>query len=232
MKKIGICIFAFDITKGMKSYGSLCLLKRRLKDKELIFHSIGLAKQKFRYEDLCVVLGFEYEKIKKRLLEEKLTSSAKIIYNEKYKEKNCSYAFKLYIKNMLINCQDLDGVLFLNSNLLIKNIPSYSSKKSWILVNKEKTTNNNNISCFIENDKLNFMFYNLTDTIWKEIVYMTIPDLNTIAENIDIYHDNMFMFELINSISENQKIKFDVVFSKSKKDVIKISSVKDKNKIA
>lgn len=232
MKNIGLCVFAFDITKGMKSYGSLYLLKKQPKTKELIFHTIDSAKKKIKYKDLSVIVGFESEKIKKRLIEEKLTNNAHIIYNEKYKEKNYSYAFKLYLKTILDNSQNLDGVLFLNGNLLIRSIPNYPTKKSWVLVNKESVIPKNNLSCSLNNKQLNFIFYNLSNHIWKEIMYITIQDLNTIAQRIDLYHDNMFMFEIINIANEKQKVSFDTIFCSSKKDIVKINSVKDKKKIS
>lgn len=231
LKRPSCCIFLHDITKGMKSYGSIGLLKSNNKAKELFYHCIKLTQKSFRYKNLYALLGFESEKIKKKIESYKFQTVA--VYNDQYKDKNYGYAFKLFISTLTEEDLNLiNGIVFFPGNILIHKLPRLNYKQSWVVLKKKhKKQNNNDIGCTINNDHVNYMFYDIGEYTWTEILFLTSQDLKNIMENISLYYDNMFMFEIINTIVEKQNIELKTVVLDKIGDVVKISGIKDKNKI-
>jgi choline kinase len=228
MKQIICCVFAHDITKGMKSFGSISLLKPNKKSKELLFHTISNIKKTIK--TIFLVLGFDEERISKKIKEYRL-QKIEPIFNYKYDTTNQGYAFKLAINTILSKYSDYDGILFINHNNLIKKLPSFPKKKSWILVDKKSCKKRYQIGCFIKDNILHHMFYDLGDIVWAEVVYFSFEDLKKIQTNINEYYDNMFMFEIINKTIENENILFHTVQLDKASDLIRINGIKDKAKI-
>jgi len=222
-------MFAYEITKGMKSYGPIGLLKAKKQSKELIYHAIFALKETVKYKNMYVLLGFESEKIKKKIEEYKINTS--IITNTTYDTTNQGYAFKLMIKSIIEDNLDIDGILFVNSNILIKKLPKYPVNHSWVLMEKRTKNKKNTIGCSIIDNKLNYLFYNIGDYDWTEVVYLTKKDIQTMIMSIDTYYDNMFMFEILNMAIEKQNMNFSTLCLDKSNDLVKISGMKDKHKI-
>jgi hypothetical protein len=229
MKNIICCIFAYEITKGMKSYGPIGLLKAKKQSKELIYHTVSSLKETIGYKNLYILLGFESEKLKKKIEEYKINTS--IITNNTYSTTNHGYAFKLVMKSIIEENLDIDGILFVNSNMLIKKIPKYPINQSWVLIEKKSKNKKNTIGCSIIDNKLNYLFYNIGDYDWTEIVYITKKDIQTMITNINMYYDNMFIFEILNTAIEKQNVNFSTLCLDKSNDLIKINGMKDKYKI-
>jgi hypothetical protein len=228
MKQIICCIFAHEITKGMKSFGSISLLKSNKKSKELLFHTIYNIKKTIKH--IFLVLGFDEERISKKIKEYRL-QKIESISNYKYNTTNQGYAFKLAINTILSKYSNYDGILFVNHNNLIKKMPSFPKQKSWILVDKKSYKKRYEIGCFIKDNTLHHMFYDLGDILWAEVVYFSLDDLKKIQQNINQYYDNMFMFEIINKAIEDQNILFHTIQLDKASDLIRINGIKDKAKI-
>lgn len=222
-------MFAYEITKGMKSYGPIGLLKAKKQSKELIYHAIFALKETVKYKNMYVLLGFESEKIKKKIEEYKINTN--IITNTTYDTTNQGYAFKLMIKSIIEDNLDIDGILFVNSNILIKKLPKYPVNHSWVLMEKRAKNKKNTIGCSIVDNKLNYLFYNIGDYDWTEVVYLTKKDIQTMIMSIDTYYDNMFMFEILNMAIEKQNMNFSTLCLDKSNDLVKISGMKDKHKI-
>jgi hypothetical protein len=232
MTKIACCIFAHEVTKGMKSYGSIGLLKATNKGKELIYHCIKYIKAAIHTKNIFILLGFEEDKLVRKIKEYSLITHDQTITNDYYLEKNQGYAFKLALKKILQSEANINGVLFLNSNSIIKKLPSYSTKESWILIDKKLKNPRYNIGCFIADNMVKHMFYNLGDSYWAEAIYLTMSDIKKIYACLDdLYYDNMFMFEIINTAIERQSINIKALYSLKSTDIVKITGLKDKHKI-
>lgn len=232
MKKIACCIFAYEITKGMKSYGSIYLLKSNDKAKELIYHGIKCIKH-IAHKNILLILGFEEDKLLKKLKDYNLHKDIIPITNKFYDDKNHGYAFKLAIKSIVENNLPVHGMLFVNGNNLVKQLPSYTTKESWILIDKKLKNPRYNIGCFIDdNNYVKHLFYNLTNAYWADVVYFTIEDLYKIYSRLDeLYYDNMFMFEAINTAIEQQNIVLKAIHNSKATNIVKINGLKDKYKI-
>lgn len=232
MKKIACCIFAYEITKGMKSYGSIYLLKSNNKTKELIYHGVKCLKH-IADKNIMIILGFEEDKVLKKLKEYNLHKDVTTISNKFYEAKNYGYAFKLAIRSIIENDMPIQGMLFINGNNLIKKLPTYSTKESWILMDKKLKNPRYNIGCHLdENHYVKHLFYNLTNTYWADVVYFTIKDLRIIYSQLEeLYYDNMFMFETINTAIEQQHITLKAIHNSRVNNIVKINGLKDKSKI-
>lgn len=231
MKKVICCIFAHEITKGMKSFGSIGLLKSNKKSTELLFCIIHNMKKHIK--NICLVLGFDKDKIMDKIKEYNLADKLGLIDNTKYCDHNQAYAFKLSIESILKTYNNnIDGILFINNNNLIKNIPAFPKKKSWILIDKKSTKKRYPIGCFIKNNILQHMFYDLGDLSWAEIVYFSITDIQKIQTELNnLYYNNMFLFEIINTAVEHQNIVFETIHLDRASDLVRINGIKDKAKI-
>jgi len=232
-KKILCCIFSYDITKGMKSYGHIGLLKSNDKTstKDLLYNCIKLTQKSFKYKSLYTVLGFEAEKIKKKI--EAYKFQTHILFNNKYSESNQGHAFKLFLSHLAtIDLTGVSGVVFLPVNILIHKLPKINYKKSWVVIKKKyKKYETNDIGCTVNNNMINYMFYGIGSHLWTEVLFLNTKDIQTILKNTDNYYDNMFLFEVINTMIEKQKIQISTVELDRTSDIVKINGLKDKSKI-
>lgn len=230
MNNIACCIFSYEITKGMKSFGPLGLLKSGTNNKELILQQIDRLYDIFDSPHIFVITGFGGEKIQK-----KIPDNVKTITNNKFDTKNHGYALKLilseYLKNNLTG-----GLLLINSGILIKYIDHQSipNDKSWIISKKNKKNQFNNskkLGCVWNiNQTLEYIFYDIGHHSWCESVYLCHNDILRIIKSIDTFYDNMFLFEIINqSVNKNNVYYHQVVVPNA--SVCEISGMKDKTKI-
>lgn len=233
MTKIACCIFAHEVTKGMKSYGTISLLKSSNKAKELIYHCTKYIKNAIHSKNIFILLGFEEDKLSKKIKEYNLATEDNIISNKAYLEKNQGYAFKLALKKILQSNTGVNGVLFISSNNIIKKLPTYSTKESWILIDKTIKNPRYNIGCFVDdNNNVKHLFYNLGDKYWAETIYFTMSDLEKIYSQLDkLYYDNMFLFEIINIAVEKQLLNIKAIHNDKISNIVKITGLKDKHKI-
>lgn len=225
--KIASYILSYEITKGMKSFGPIGLLKSNNNPKELVLHQIDTIYKLFRDTDISIITGFGHDKIQK-----KIPKDVKVILNENFLISNQGYAFKLIIGSY--NFNNYDGIFITPIETIIKcnktKIPSLD--KSWIISQKNKKHKDNAKflgSVTNHSDEIEYIFYDVGDRCWSGSVYICNNDLLRIANNIDGYYDNMFLFEIINkSISQN------VGYSElllTNNELVHINGLKDKNKI-
>lgn len=230
MKKIICCIFSYEITRGMKSYGSISLLKSKKQAKELIFHVVNNTYNAVKYKDLYLVLGFEQDKVSKKVLEYNIKSN--ILLNNLYETSNTGYAFKLFISALIHQTDpNIDGVLFINGNTILKKIPKYPTDKSWVLVSKKNKNQENYIGCQINDNMVQYMYYDIGDYAWTDVFFLKYQDIVKIYNHQNLYSDHMFGFEIINTAIEKQNVIFNILCLDKHNDLIKINGLKDKNKI-
>lgn len=228
MSKIASVILSYEITKGMKSFGPIGLLKSKTNGKELILYQIEGIEKLFKNTDMFVVSGFGYEKLNKTI-----PKNTKTILNNEFQSKSHAYAIKLILEQY--DAEKYDGVFIINNGTIIKaQIPSknLSFNHSWVLSKNIKTSQQNSKflgSVTNEQGLVEYIFYNIGQNAWCEGVYWCNKDIKKIMSSINSYYDNMFLFEVINkSIAQNIKYK-EIVLGAD--EVISIYGMKDKHKI-
>jgi hypothetical protein len=230
--KIACCILSYNITKGMKSFGPIGLLKKNNSDKELILYQIEYLRKIFGSVDIYIVTGFGKEKLDKKILQKKYVN---IIHNDEFNHKNYSYAFKLFLKHIESKLDTYQGILFLDSNILIKSLKQKKRTQSWIVAKQYKDMPgaedflgiNINASNIVE-----YLFYNIGHLSWCKSFYLTQRDTHAIIKNMGLYHDNMFLFEVINESIERLGLKLSVnQVASNNKEIIEINGLKDKYKV-
>lgn len=216
---INSLILVPEITKGMKSIGSKCLLK--IKEYSILEYQINQIIGINQSIRINIATGFDHEKIKE-YISNKYQQHINWIYNPEYEYTNQTKSLSLFLENY--PCEDL---LIINSGVLLKNKTiSYSSLKGnnkVYILNKPKS--NFNIGCS-NTDNIEYLFYDLPN-LWSECVYF---NKSTIVElkNILVYNKNMdklYLFEIINNLIHHN-VKFDNIYI-DKKNIFKINNTKD-----
>ena len=229
--KVACCILSYNITKGMKSFGPIGMLKKNQKSKELILLQIENIRRIFGSADIYLITGFGSDKIHKLVQNKKYV---KIIENDQFATKNYGYSLKLFLHNIESKIDDYQGFFFIDSNILITNLLNKKKNKSWIVCKKNTKTAKktedfigfNNID-----ETISYMFYNLGDYSWCNSFYLSKNDIKKVITYKDYYYDNMFLFEILNLAIEKFDLKLFPNLTKTQKDVINIKGLKDKNKI-
>jgi hypothetical protein len=226
--KIASYILSYEITKGMKSFGPIGLLKPNNNAKELVLHQIdNVVKFMGDRTDISIIAGFGHEKLQK-----KIPSHINIILNNYFLTTNQGYAFKLIIDNY--DHKKYDGLFITSIDTMIrcKKNKILNTDQSWIVSQKIKKNQPKHKflgSVSNANGNIEYIFYDIGTHIWSGMVYLCNKDLTTIANNIDTYYDNMFLFEIINkSIGHNICYK---ELALNHDELIHITGLKDKNKI-
>jgi len=230
--KIACCILSYNITKGMKSFGPIGMLKKNKNAKELILHQIENLRKIFGSTDIYVITGFGEEKLCKTIQNKKYV---KIISNSEYNQKNYGYALRLFLEHIKDKVDDYYGVFFIDSNILIKTLKNKKRNESWLVSQKLKQTKKNNKVDFLgintENTDLKYLFYNIGNISWCKSFYLTQQDIHSMIDCIYDYHDNMFLFEVLNQSVEKINVKIGINQILSNQDYVEIRGIKDKNKI-
>ena len=232
--KIACCILSYNITKGMKSFGPIGLLKKsnNTNNKELIIHQIEYLRKIFGSVDMYVMTGFGKDRMDKKITEKR---SVNIVHNAEFNHKNYSYAFKLFLQTIQPKLDNYHGVFFLDANVLIKSLNNKKRNHSWIVTKPHKNHTQDNedfLGVNINNgDTVEYLFYNIGNLDWCKSFYLTQNDMRTIIDNVHLYHDNMFLFEILNQSIEYLGIKFHINKGSDSKQIIKIKGIKDKHKV-
>ena len=232
MKKIACCIFSYEITKGMKSFGPIGLLKSNPKNDELIIQQIKNLHSLYDNIEIFVVVGFGNEKLQKKLPKDIVS-----IFNTEYENKNHGYALKLILSEYQSRADEFNGLLLLNNNIVIrdnKKIKHFPTDSSWIVSKKKqkKQTDERVLGCIVNPEKqLDYIFYGVGDHEWYELFYLCDNDIIKLQSSIDDFYDNMFLFEIINKSISHNKIKYNQM-QISNSSILHITGIKDKQKLS
>lgn len=230
--KVACCLFSYGITKGMKSFGPIGLLKKNQYSKELILQQIDHLRQIFGPTDIYIITGFGEDKLYKKISHKKYITT---ISNPEYNNRNYGYATRLFMENIKDKLKDYHGIFFMDSNILIKNLSYKKKNHSWVVAQKHRQHKNNKndfLGLTIDSDNtLRYLFYNMGNIGWCKSFYLTSSDIQTMIKHENLYHDNMFLFEIINTCIEKLDLKLTVSNVDNSKDCIEIKGIKDKYKI-
>jgi len=230
MSKIACFIMSYEITKGMKSFGPIGLLKANSSTKELILCQIDSLYNIFDNPDIFIISGFGADK-----LDKKLPAKISTIINSEYENKNHGYALKLILSK--IDTTKYSGCFIINSGTLIKNTGFKNSQlsfnNSWILSQKNKKHSSRTKymgSVTTDSGKLDYIFYDIGAHIWCDSFYLCREDVTKLKLYINSFYDNMFLFEIINRSISSHQIQFSQVVMPPESISI-ITGMKDKHKI-
>lgn len=229
MKNISCFILSYEITKGMKSYGPIGLLRYTQNSKELILCQIECLNQMFNRPNINVVSGFGSDRLCK-----KISKNITEIYNDKFDTANHGYALKLILSNFDHN--KYDGLFIMDHGVLFKgvnraSVPAF--KSSWVLNRKTKKQDSKSKyigSVLDETGHLDYIFYDIGNLVWCNAVYLSKNDILRLKQSMNTIYDNMFLFEIINKSITSNVVKYDN-FVISNDSFIMISGLKDKHKI-
>lgn len=228
--KISCYILSYDITKGMKSIGPKGLLKSK-KAKELI--NCQIASIHDASTDINVIVGFGAEKLKKKISQNTI-SNVNIINNELYESTNQGYALELILKHY--NTKMYSGCIIMNDGILMGNnvkeilLKSNLDVSKIIYLSSDNKKNTFNIGLSLNEDNcVQHMFFNLTNNLWTEIIYIDNQSFAQIQNIYNTHMRNMFLFEIINK-SIDIGINYQPIKIKNSQ-ILKINGIKDSNKI-
>lgn len=203
--KIACCIFAYEITKGLKSIGPLGLTKRNFRAKPFLLEQIEYAKNIFGGVDFYIITGFENKKIEAILPKKKYITT---IYNNKYHTKNHGSATKLFLDKVKDKIKNYDGYLILEQNTLLKKIKYKQKNKSWIATTSKHIQDSDNLNVLsVDSKQVKYLFYHIEGNFWCHSLYLTSRDLERIIGSDHLFHENMFLFEIINSFIDSKQVK-------------------------
>jgi len=215
----------------MKSLGPIALLKKSKKSKELILQQIDDLKKIFRNVDIYVISGFGNERLQKTIDKKRNVYN---IINQQYTNKNQSYAIKLFLKAIQNSINMYHGVFFMDSNIIIKQLASKRKQESWLVMSKKINKSEKDcvgVNLDTKTGHARYLFYNIGEHTWCQSLYLTQNHVKCLIEMSKNFHDNMFLFEMINQMIEQKDIKIYTNYLQKTKDYIYISGPKDKSKI-
>jgi len=224
--KVTSCILAYEIKKGMKSFGPIGLVKTSPNATELINKQIKILNKVFNGK-IYVCTGFGADKLLRKITNEDVFD----IYNNSYMEKNHGFAIKMLLKK--IKLDDSPGLFILNGDTLPKKFEPNNYNNSWVLAKKrnKKIKHEEPIGFTLQDESqtVSSMFYGIGDYVWSEGVYICKDDWNRLKEGIDDrYYDNMFLFEILNLAIADGLIA--LTFLKLSKNSDSVIVKKEKNK--
>jgi len=212
---IDILLISPEITKGMKSVGSKCLLSLR-KNLTLIEYQVSQL-QKIKPAKITLNIGLDAEKIVTKLYRYK-----KINYfiNNKYSSTNQAANLISYIKKY----KPL-GLLIFSSGLLIKNniINQKDMQSGCKLFILNKNKNNFDIGCSNMKNP-DYLFYDMPET-WAEICYLDSAAIEMLFNSEEKIFEQMYLFEAINFLLQ-KNIVFEKIYL-NKNNIMKVQTLKD-----
>lgn len=216
---IDILIITPEITKGMKSIGSKCLLPLR-KNLSVIEYQISQIQKISKQSVITINIGFDSEKIISKLYRYR---SIRYLINDQYDNTNQGNNLLLYIhkykpKNLLI----LSSGLLLRENAIQKN--DLQKECKIFMLNKPKA--NFSIGSSLSKD-LEYLFFDMEEP-WSEIAYLNEEAIDLLLNNDQKIFDQMYLFEIINFLLSNN-ISFTKTYL-NKSNIMKINNSKDLNK--
>jgi hypothetical protein len=212
---IDILLISPEITKGMKSVGSKCLLPLR-KNLTVIEYQISQL-QKIKPSKITINIGFDADKIRKTLNRYKTIN---FLVNNNYEQTNQSSNLISYIKQ-----NNPKSLLVINNGILIKNniiSKTYLAGSSKIFL-LNKTKNNFDIGCS-ETENIEYLFYDMPQP-WSEIVYLNEKTIDLLLNYDAKVFEQMYLFETINFLLQ-KNIYFEKIYI-DKKNITKIQNLKD-----
>ncbi len=184
--------------KGMKSKGCAGLIKFN-NSLNIFEHQYKTINKFFPKAKIIYIAGFEYRKIENFI--KKHYSDVLLFNNTNFENSNDCYSLNIINKLLIYDTFITFGYTILNSKPL--------EKFNKLLGSQVFLTNNNksSVGCIIQNNIVENISLDLPNTI-DDLYYISDKDIKNFKEiaTNHKYH-NYFVFELLNNLIENHKIK-------------------------
>ncbi len=191
-KKYSIIIPAAGLGYRMKTYGAKSLIRLN-KSHTILSRQLHIINNVFNNYEIYLITGFQADKVHKNV-----SSNVNVIQNSNYEDTNVLHSIGLGLNEVNTNnVVIIYGDLVFNKPAL--NVP-FDLTSSIVISNYMK---DNEIGCIVYKDKLEQMFYNLTQK-WAQIMYLTGKEfelMKKLANNPD--KSMQFGFEAINEIIDS-----------------------------
>lgn len=213
-----------EIPKGMKSYGPKAIIPVGKLKTPLIVKQIRILQKSCK--KIYIIIGFDKQKIIDILARYQITNIEYIDYPD-YSSSNDCGALIHFIKTKSIN--EKDNYLIVQGGVTLCSIKQPTNNTIFCIKNNKHISELNGFNLNIRlnsADKASYLFYDITEHAWTEMVYLTqstICSIKQLIEKKKIY-DSMFLFECINTIIDFGII-FDIV-SLNKNNISKINHYK------
>lgn len=207
-----------EITKGMKSVGSKALLNIN-KSLTIIDYQILYIKKYYKNIPIKIITGFDHEKINKQIQK---YSNTETYYNPYYDDYNQTQSIINYIKKY-----SPKNFLLINNGVLLKEKLLIDITKSSIFILPKKREGFTIGSHTKQNIK--YLFYDL-EYQWSECVFfdeLAIETINRLSNTKKL--DNLFLFELINILLENNT-SLETIPLTNPKNIFKVNVIEDAKK--
>lgn len=194
-------------------------------DGEFLYEKqLNTIKQIFPNNEIIYVVGFQANKIKRKLEKENVT----VILNKEFENTNAAYSIGLGLKNTSHdNALIIYGDLFFNANVL-RDIEG-SGNSSFIVTNRN-TMEQDEVGYLALGNTVTRMNYGF-DIRWSQIMYLKHFEKQQFArEAKKTENRNMLGFEVLNNII-GHGAEFDVIESNKNSFVCDIDSQRDLDKI-
>lgn len=195
--KYNLILLQHEQTKGMKSFGPKALLKIKLHNKTdlIINHQLEQTIDGTQEDgQIILVVGFDKERLIKKIDCENKYSNIEIVDNIEYKTYNQAYA-------MMLGLQKIDNNLptvVIDSGVLLQK--PFDFDDDYLLENNivftSKNTKEFDIGCTVNNSNIEYMFYDLSPK-WINMLSIS-PRYRTVMQNLASDHKNANIFEIIN----------------------------------
>lgn len=197
--KYNVILPSYEITKGMKSFGSKCLMpvKFNRKNDLLLSHQINyMNADKRNIAKFILVLGYEIEKIKKKI---NIPKNIEVLENKEYE----SYGFSHAVGQAIDRINNKYPTMIFGSGVIIKNKLTISNSDNIVYVSKK--AGNFNTGCVSNKNNVEHLFYNL-QPYWIECCLLQHDSLSYCKQLI-INNQQMMFFEILNELIKFVKIE-------------------------
>jgi choline kinase len=197
---MNVIILGDKFQKRMKSKGSVGLLK--INKDYLIVKQYRAIKKFFPDSKIVYVYGFDSKRFVSVLDNEykDIKDDIEFLYNKEYDSNNYGYSLELAKHYLEDDTLVLFGYTILSNNIL--NQINIQDKISKIFITNN---NENKLGCVIHNNRIENIFYDLDNKL-EDIYFLTQTDaiiLQKILNDKNIVTKNMFIFEFINKLIDN-----------------------------
>lgn len=197
---MNIIILGDKFQKRMKSKGSVGLLK--IDRDYLIVKQYKSIRKFFPDAKIVYIYGFDSKKFLNTLENEYqyIINDIEFIYNNHYDQHNYGYSLELAKDYLQEDILILFGYTILSNAILDEINTTEKVSKIFITNNKD-----NKLGCVINNSRIENIFYDLDNKL-EEIYFITKHDsslLRKILEDKKLVCKNMFIFEFINKLIDN-----------------------------
>lgn len=211
-----------EITKGMKSMGSKALLQIN-KHTSILDYQIQYIKKFYKNIPIFVLTGFDNDRIEKKI---KHYGNIATSFNPNYETSNQTESLISYFKQSNTN-----NCLIINNGILLKEkLPINIKYSSIYTIKKYKEGFGLGINQTNAVDSVvSYLFYGLPIQ-WSECVFLNSEAIKFIIEiSNSIKLHNLFLFELLNKLIDNNIIIKDITINKT--NILKINILEDLNRI-